>query len=84
MFDILLAAGDFDEFKGMMLAHRNGLDNGLGAEDEAEGTGLKRGSSAGSILRVGRAGVPVRGASSMGGATDGEGRGRRGTSECKW
>lgn len=29
VIDILMAVGDFAEFKGMMVAHRKGRDNGL-------------------------------------------------------
>lgn len=41
-----MAAGDFDEFKGMMLAHRKGHENGLVVKVVAAGT------------RVGREGGP--------------------------
>lgn len=66
VFDMLMAVGDFDEFKSMMLAHRKGRDHGLvGAM--AAGVGSQRHGQEGFIapasgFRSRQAGVSVGGA----------------------
>lgn len=56
VIDILMAVGDFTEFKGMMVAHRKGRDNGLVvtsapvAEEEAK-TGWHQHAERGGVGR---------------------------------
>lgn len=63
VFDILMAIGDFTEFKAMMLAHRKGRDISLvaaSAEKRGEGDTTTSGLRARQLdVSVGRAAPPI-------------------------
>lgn len=92
VFDMLMAAGDFDEFKSTMVAHRKGRDHGLvGATATgvgSQGHGRKGFTAPTEGFRARHAGVTAgeAGASSQGEAefsSEGKRGARMGTGESK-